>query len=75
MAKYSFKEECDNLDKLAYEMRISLLLDDTLRLQDAIWELAALAERMKRKHGKYHVSGIRGAFVKNRNLLENDCGK
>lgn len=75
MAKYSFKEECNNLDRLAYEMRISLLLDDTLRLQDAIWELAALAERMKRKCGKNHVSGIRGAFMKNRNLLENDCGK
>ena len=75
MAKYSFKEECDNLDKLAREMRKRLQEDDTINLFDTVWDIAALAERMKRKLCKYHIPGVKPLFRKKRNLLDNDCGR
>lgn len=53
MAKYSFKEECDNLDNLAREMRENLQKCAIDKSYETIWEIAALAERMKRKICKY----------------------
>ena len=53
MAKYSFKEECDNLDRLAREMRENLQKCNIGKSYETIWEIAALAERMKRKICKY----------------------
>ena len=80
MAKYSFKEECDNLDKLAREMRENLQKVNIGKSYETIWEIAALAERMKRKICKYSdfldwATSVATAECSIQKPLDENCGR
>jgi hypothetical protein len=83
MAKYSFKEECDNLDRLAREMRENLQKCELIASYRTVWKIAALAGRMKRKLSKYedfigmatNISAGPGVPVHIQKPLDENCGR
>lgn len=80
MAKYSFTEECDNLDKLAQAMRENLQYIRISETYESIRSLAELAKRVKRKWKKYenfyeNAILIGGSECYIQKPLDEDCGR
>lgn len=74
MSKYTFSEECDNLDRCAREMREALRAGDTHKANHICCELHNAAARLMRKIEKYddwcELVDTIAPFAKVKNPLE-----